>query len=60
MEIIYEHVAATFSCCSNITNHEETVFEKSNGDTQELVDRMVKIQLNHQQAASEFMLEKHF
>ena len=54
---VYKHVPATFSVFSNIPEHEDPEFEKSNGDPQELVDRMVEI--HHQRAASEIMEVKH-
>ena len=52
------HVPATFSVCSNIPGHTEPVHKVSNGNPQNLVDEMVKLQLEHQTTASRLMREK--
>ena len=52
------HVPASFSLCSNIPDHTKAIHEVSDGDSQELVDKMVLHQLTHQRAASRIMREK--
>ena len=58
-DICFEHVPATFSLCSNIPGHKEPVHVQSEGDPQALVDKMVEIQMIHQEVASQIMQEKH-
>ena len=57
--IHFEHVPASFSLCFNIPGHHETVHVQSEEDPQVLVDRMVKIQTLHQEAACPIMQEKY-
>ena len=57
-EIHFRHVPATFSLCSNIPEHTEPIHVTSNGDPQELVDKMITIQLQHQEKASYLMRKK--
>ena len=56
--ICFDHVPATFSVCSNIPNHTDAIHEVSNGKPQELVDKMIGIQLAHQETASYLMRQK--
>ena len=57
-EMHYTHVPATFSICSNIPDHTQPRHVASDGDPQKLVDTMVEIQLEQQEAASAIMREK--
>lgn len=57
--VCYEHVPASFSICSNIPQHTKPIHKVSNGQPQELVDELVKIQLQHQEAASQLMRKKY-
>ena len=56
--MIFTHVPATFSICSNIPGHKKVIHVVSNGDTQKLVDEMVQIQLEQQASASKLMRNK--
>ena len=52
------HIPATFSVCSNIDGFKEPVHVQSEGSPQKLVDELVKLQLQHQEAASRIMRKK--
>ena len=52
------HVPATFSVCSNIPGYTEPEHVTSDGSPQKLVDKMVQIQLKHQEVVSKIMREK--
>ena len=54
----YVHVPATFSVCSNVPGHIEPVHMVSDGNPQNLVNEMVKLQLQHQAVASKSMRAK--
>ena len=54
----YVHIPATFSVCSNVPGHIEPVHMVSDGNPQNLVDEMVKLQLQHQAVASKSMRAK--
>ena len=55
----FEHIPASFSICSNIPYQTECIHRVSNGNTQELIDIMVKILLNQQQTSSSLMRQKY-
>ena len=57
--ICFEHIPASFSICSNIPNHTKPIHRISNGNPQDLVDELVKIQLEQQDAACRLMREKY-
>ena len=55
----YVHIPATFSVCSNVPGHTEPIHKVSRTVIpQNLVDEMVKLQLQHQAVASESMRTK--
>ena len=54
----YVHIPATFSVCSNVPGHTELIHKVSDGNPQNLVNEMVKLQLQHQAVASELMRAK--
>ena len=58
MDILYTHIPATFSVCSNVPGFEDPVHIQSDGRPQLLVDKMVELQLQHQEKASQIMREK--
>ena len=58
-QIYFEHQPASFSICSNIPSHTECIHRVSNGNTQELIDIMVKVLLNQQETLSRLMRKKY-
>ena len=57
-DILYTHIPATFSVCTNIPGFETPVHVQSDGDPQNLVNKMVHLQLDHSKKASSIMREK--
>ena len=57
-DILYIHIPATFSVCSNIPGFESPVHIQSDGDPQILVNKMVEIQVEHSKKASLIMRAK--
>ena len=47
-DILYVHIPATFSVCSNVPGFREPVHVQSDGDPQKLVENMVELQIQHQ------------
>ena len=56
--ILYIHVPATFSVCSNIPGFDKPVHVQSDGDPQNLVNKMVELQIMHSNKASSIMRKK--
>ena len=57
--INFVHIPATFSVCSNVPGFTDPVHvQGQRGKTQELVDKLVQIQLKHQERASYIMRSK--
>ena len=54
-----KHVPASFSVCSNIPNHTTPINKVSKGSPQQLVDEMIQILLQQQEAVSILMRKKH-
>ena len=52
------HMSVTFSVCSNVPGHTEPVYKVSNGNPQNLVDEMLKLQLEHQTTARQLLRDK--
>ena len=57
-DILYVHIPATFSVCTNIPGYETPVHVQSDGSPQALVDKLVALQVKHQETASRIMREK--
>ena len=57
-DIRYRHVPATFSISSNIPGHTKTIHVVSDGNSQNLIDKMVCHQLKQQETASRITREK--
>ena len=57
-DILYVHIPATFSVCSNVPGFEKPVHIQSDGRPQLLVDKMVELQLQHQEKASKLMRDQ--
>ena len=52
------HMSVTFSVCSNSPGHTEPVHKVSDGNPQNLVDEMLKLQLEHQTTARQLLRDK--
>ena len=54
-----KHVPASFSVCSNIPKHTTPIHKVSKGSPQQLVDKMIQILLQQQEAVSVLMRKKY-
>ena len=58
-EMLFNHVSASFSICSNVDGCESPTRVATNGDPQELCDKFVETLLLHAEISSRILREKY-